>query len=213
MRCARGPDLPGLTRAGGMAELFKTRSRAIVKLVAGAEPAEVAALADAGLTAHHAVGKAVPALGAGSSAVVVGVGGLGHIGIQCLKAMTMAQVIAVDISEEALDVSQPFGRPISSQEASHGHAAHRASDHGLRYLESRIRPVRGGAPEIRGSAATASYVRSMTPTMSSSTWTSRPPARRRNSWASCRPRCGLPRRTPLPSPAPRRRESSNPLTS
>jgi len=109
MRCARGPSLPGLTAAGGMAELFKTSARAVVKLPDGAEPAQVAALADAGLTAYHAVRKAVPALGPDSSAVVVGAGGLGHIGIQCLKAMTPALVIAVDTSDEALKLALHYG--------------------------------------------------------------------------------------------------------
>ena len=109
MRCLQGPNLPGLMSAGGMAELFKTTARAVVKLPAGVEPAEVAALADAGLTAYHAVRKAVPALGPGSSAVAVGAGGLGHIGIQCLKAVTSAQVIAVDTSEEALKLALNCG--------------------------------------------------------------------------------------------------------
>ena len=109
MRCARGPNLPGLMGAGGMAELFKTTARAVVKLPAGTEPAHVAALADAGLTAYHAVRKAVPALGPGSSAVAVGAGGLGHIGIQCLTAMTAAQVIAVDTSEDALKLALSCG--------------------------------------------------------------------------------------------------------
>jgi NAD+-dependent secondary alcohol dehydrogenase Adh1 len=109
MRCAAGPSLPGATRAGGMAELFKTSARAIVKLGAGAEPAQLAALADAGLTAYHAVHKAVPALGAGSSAVAVGVGGLGHIGVQCLEAMTPAEIIAVDTSEDALKLALDCG--------------------------------------------------------------------------------------------------------
>jgi NAD+-dependent secondary alcohol dehydrogenase Adh1 len=109
MRCARGPNLPGLMCAGGMAELFKTSARAVVKLPAGAEPAQVAALADAGLSAYHAVKKAVPALGPGSSAVAVGAGGLGHVGIQCLKAMTPAQVIAVDTSEDALKLARHCG--------------------------------------------------------------------------------------------------------
>src|SRR5439155_27319945 len=60
MRCVRGPNLPGLMGAGGMAELFKTTARAVVKLPAGAEPGQVAALADAGLTAYHAVRKLSP---------------------------------------------------------------------------------------------------------------------------------------------------------
>jgi len=109
MRCVTGPNLPGLMCAGGMAELFKTNARAIVKLGASAEPAEVAALADAGLTAYHAVKKAVPGLGPGSFAVAVGAGGLGHIGIQCLKAMTPAQVIAVDTSEDVLKLALSCG--------------------------------------------------------------------------------------------------------
>jgi NAD+-dependent secondary alcohol dehydrogenase Adh1 len=109
MRCVRGPNLPGLTCAGGMAELFRTSARAVVRLPAGTEPAQVAALADAGLTAYHAVKKAVPTLGPGSSAVAVGAGGLGHIGIQCLKAMTPAQVIAVDTSQEALKLALHCG--------------------------------------------------------------------------------------------------------
>jgi NAD+-dependent secondary alcohol dehydrogenase Adh1 len=109
MRCTRGPSLPGLMCAGGMAELFKTSARAVVKLAPGTAPAEVAALADAGLTAYHAVRKAVSDLGAGSFAVAVGAGGLGHIGIQCLKAMTPASVIAVDTSEEALKLAVTWG--------------------------------------------------------------------------------------------------------
>jgi NAD+-dependent secondary alcohol dehydrogenase Adh1 len=39
----------------------------------------------------------------------VGAGGLGHIGIQCLKAMTAAQVIAVDTSEDALKLALSCG--------------------------------------------------------------------------------------------------------
>jgi NAD+-dependent secondary alcohol dehydrogenase Adh1 len=109
MRCVRGPSLPGLTCAGGMAELLRTRARAVVKLPPGTEPADVAALADAGVTAYHAVRKAIPGLAAGSFAAAVGIGGLGHIGIQCLKALTPASVIAVDTSEEALKLAADCG--------------------------------------------------------------------------------------------------------
>jgi NAD+-dependent secondary alcohol dehydrogenase Adh1 len=109
MRCAAGPNLSGVTRAGGMAEFLKTNARAVVPLDAEADPADLAALADAGLTAYHAVKKAVPMLESGSSAVCVGAGGLGHIGIQCLTAMTPAQVIAVDTSEDALKLALDCG--------------------------------------------------------------------------------------------------------
>jgi NAD+-dependent secondary alcohol dehydrogenase Adh1 len=109
MRCAAGPPLSGVTCDGGMAELVKTSARAIVKLDAGADPAALAGLADAGLTAYHAVRKAVPALGPGTTAVAVGAGGLGHIAIQCLKALTPAQVIAVDTSQDAVKLALDCG--------------------------------------------------------------------------------------------------------
>ena len=80
------------------------------------EPAEVAALADGGLSAYHAVRKQLPALEPGSRVVVVGAGGLGHIGIQCLVALTSAEIIAVDRNPEALKLAEQCG-------ANHGVAA------------------------------------------------------------------------------------------
>jgi NAD+-dependent secondary alcohol dehydrogenase Adh1 len=108
MRCENG-EFPGLSRDGGFAELMKTNARAVVKLDPGLEPKDIAALADAGLTAYHAVRKSVPLLNAGTRAVVIGAGGLGHIGIQCLKAMTPTEIIVVDPSEEALELAREWG--------------------------------------------------------------------------------------------------------
>jgi len=108
MRCEYG-EFPGLSRDGGFAELMKTNARAVVKLDPGLEPKDIAALADAGLTAYHAVRKAVPLLNAGTRAVVIGAGGLGHIGIQCLKAMTPTEIIVVDPSAEALELARDWG--------------------------------------------------------------------------------------------------------
>ena len=65
--------------------------------------------ADAGLTVMHVVRKAVPLLGPGTRVVVVGVGGLGHIGVQCLRALTAAEVIAVDPDPEALKLATDCG--------------------------------------------------------------------------------------------------------
>ncbi|MBW0093086.1 NAD(P)-dependent alcohol dehydrogenase [Pseudonocardia sp. KRD-184] len=109
MRCARGLDFTGLTRAGGFAELMRTTDRAVLPLPAGMEPAAVAPHADAGLTVMHAVRKAVPLLGPGTRVVVVGVGGLGHIAVQCLRAMTAAEVIAVDPDPESLGLATDCG--------------------------------------------------------------------------------------------------------
>jgi NAD+-dependent secondary alcohol dehydrogenase Adh1 len=108
MHCAKG-DFPGIARDGGMAEFLKTGARAVVKLDPSLQPADVAALADAGLTAYHAVRKAAPQLYPGTKAVVIGAGGLGHIGIQSLKALTPAEIIVVDRSDAALKLAQEFG--------------------------------------------------------------------------------------------------------
>jgi NAD+-dependent secondary alcohol dehydrogenase Adh1 len=116
LACRAGDDVhcaasqfPGINRDGGMAELLQTSVRSVVKLDDGLEPADVAALADAGLTAYHAVRKAVPLLRPGADVVMIGAGGLGHIGLQCLLAMTAARVTVVDRSAEVLDKASALG--------------------------------------------------------------------------------------------------------
>ncbi|UBU12662.1 MDR/zinc-dependent alcohol dehydrogenase-like family protein [Nonomuraea gerenzanensis] len=100
---------PGIDCDGSMAELLLTSARSVVKLSQSLHPAEVAALADAGLTAYHAVRKAQPLLHPGTSVAVIGAGGLGHIGVQCLAAMTPAEIIVVDRSAEALKLAEGLG--------------------------------------------------------------------------------------------------------
>ncbi|CAN5339949.1 NAD(P)-dependent alcohol dehydrogenase [soil metagenome] len=114
--CRAGDDMhcgasafPGIDSPGGFAELLRTNARAVVKLDEGLEPADVAAMADAGLTAYHAAKKAVPLLYPGTRAVVIGAGGLGHIGIQSLAALTPAELIVVDRNEEALELAGRWG--------------------------------------------------------------------------------------------------------
>lgn len=114
--CRAGDDMhcannlfPGISANGGFAELLKTNARAVVRLAPGVEPKDVAAHADAGLTAYHAVKKAAEILYPGTKVVVIGAGGLGHIGIQSLKVLTAAQVIVVDRSEESLELARECG--------------------------------------------------------------------------------------------------------
>ncbi len=114
--CRAGDDVhcensafPGIDSDGGMADFLHTNARSVVKLEAGLEPADVAALADAGLTAYHAVRKAVPLLRPGTHVVNLGAGGLGHIGVQCLLAMTAAEIIVVDANEDALELARQLG--------------------------------------------------------------------------------------------------------
>ena len=115
-RCRAGDDMhcqsgsfPGINRDGGFADFLFTNARSVIKLDPSLQPADIAALADAGLTAIHAVKKAIPVLGAGSRAVVIGAGGLGHIGIQCLKAYTPTEIVVVDPSEPALELAREMG--------------------------------------------------------------------------------------------------------
>ncbi len=114
--CRRGDDMhclngsfPGIDRDGGFADFLLTSARSVVKLEPDLLLKDIAALADAGLTAIHAVKKAIPLLGAGTRAVVIGAGGLGHIGIQCLKAMTPTEIIVIDPSEAALGLARELG--------------------------------------------------------------------------------------------------------
>jgi NAD+-dependent secondary alcohol dehydrogenase Adh1 len=109
MQCANA-FFPGLSNNdGGMAEYLRTTARACVKLKPETKPADVAALADAGITAYHAVRKAVPSLFPGTTAVVQGAGGLGHIGIQSLAALTAARIIVVDRNPDALALAKEIG--------------------------------------------------------------------------------------------------------
>ena len=114
--CRAGDDMhceqnsfPGLSHDGGMAEYLLTSARACIKLKPETRPQDVAALADAGITAYHAVRKALPLLYPGTTAVVIGAGGLGHIGIQCLATLSAATIIVVDANPDALKLAEQLG--------------------------------------------------------------------------------------------------------
>src|SRR5207245_3596794 len=108
MHCAN-QAFPGISVDGGMANFLKTSARAVVKLNPSLHPKDIAALADAGLTAYHAVKKAAAYLYPGTKVVVIGAGGLGHIGVQCLKALTPTEIIVVDRSPAALELTRSWG--------------------------------------------------------------------------------------------------------
>ncbi len=114
--CRAGDDMhcsnsafPGLSRDGGMAEYLLTSARSCIKLDPATQPKDVAALADAGITAYHAVRKAIPLLYPGTTCVVIGAGGLGHIGIQCLAALTATRIVVVDQNPDALKLAEQLG--------------------------------------------------------------------------------------------------------
>ncbi|HJU27623.1 MAG TPA: NAD(P)-dependent alcohol dehydrogenase [Candidatus Binataceae bacterium] len=104
-----GGAFPGIDSDGGYAELLKTSERAVIPLPRTLAPKDVAPYADAGLTAYHAAKKAAAHLVPGEYAVVIGAGGLGHIGIQALKALCAAEIVVVDRSEAALGLARECG--------------------------------------------------------------------------------------------------------
>lgn len=119
--CSRGQDtycenaatMPylgmGLGRDGGMAEYMRVPARNLVPL-GDADPVAAASLSDAGLTPYHAIKLALPHLnGGGKYALVIGLGGLGLLGVQILKALTGATIIATDMKEEAMAEAERLG--------------------------------------------------------------------------------------------------------
>src|SRR5205807_6398805 len=69
-------------------------------------------LADAALTSYHAVKLSLAQLHSESTAVVIGVGGLGHMAVQILKAITPARVVVVDLRAAALEMARAAGADV-----------------------------------------------------------------------------------------------------
>ncbi len=99
----------GLGRDGGMAPLMLVPDARLLVPLGDLDPVHAAPLTDAGLTPYHAIKRSLPLLVPGSTAVVIGAGGLGHLAIQILQALTPATVIAVDRRESALDLARTVG--------------------------------------------------------------------------------------------------------
>jgi NAD+-dependent secondary alcohol dehydrogenase Adh1 len=104
-----GSEFPGIDTNGGYAELLRTGASSLIKLPQTLAPKDVAPHADAGLTAYHVAKKAAGHLLPGERVIVIGVGGLGHIGIQVLAALCSADIIALDRSDTALALAKECG--------------------------------------------------------------------------------------------------------
>src|SRR5689334_23584782 len=106
---ALGIAPPGLGSPGALAEyLIVDDVRHLVPL-GDLDPVATVSLTDAGLTPYHSIVSSLPRLWPGSTAVVIGAGGLGHVGIQIVRALSGATVIALDISEEKLALATEVG--------------------------------------------------------------------------------------------------------
>ncbi len=112
--CERSAELRaaggGLGRDGGMAPfMLVPESRWLVRLPPSLDPRLAAPLSDAGLTPYHAVKRALPSLPGGATAVVIGAGGLGQMGIQLLRVLSGARVVALDTSDAKLATARELG--------------------------------------------------------------------------------------------------------
>jgi NAD+-dependent secondary alcohol dehydrogenase Adh1 len=114
--CRRGDDLhcirhqfTGLTVDGGFADYVLVAERSLLTLPAGVEPVDVAPHADAGLTAYHAVRRLAHLAVPGSTAAVIGIGGVGHLALQLVRELGSSTVIAVDSDERRRRLADELG--------------------------------------------------------------------------------------------------------
>ena len=100
----------GFDRDGANAEYLLVSFSRYLFPIPGLSIDEACPLACAGITAYHAVkAEALPGLEPKDYVVVIGIGGLGHIGVQLLKRLSSSQIIAVDKREESLSLAEKLG--------------------------------------------------------------------------------------------------------
>jgi propanol-preferring alcohol dehydrogenase len=121
----------GLGRDGGLAPYLLVPSPRLLVPLGDLDPVDAAPLSDAGLTPYHAIKRNLHKLVPGSSVVVIGVGGLGHLAIQILRAISAAQVIAVDIDEAKLALAREVGADYAVRSGAEAAVQIRDLTHGL----------------------------------------------------------------------------------
>jgi alcohol dehydrogenase, propanol-preferring len=103
-------QITGCAVDGGFAEFVKAKASHIAKLPDELSFDEAAPLLCAGLTVHSAMKKT--GAQAGRKVAIFGVGGLGHLAIQLARA-NGAEVIAVDVAEDKLELARACGANVA----------------------------------------------------------------------------------------------------
>src|ERR1700726_5015164 len=98
----------GIGFDGGLAEYIVVEARFVVPM-GDFDPVLAAPLTDAGLTTYTAMKPALPSLVPGTTAVVIGVGGLGLLAVQLLRTLCSARVVAVDSDPKHLQLAKEHG--------------------------------------------------------------------------------------------------------
>lgn len=99
----------GLGIDGGMAEYMLVPAARWLVPLGDLDPREAAPLTDAALTPYHAIKRSLHLLTPGTTAVVIGAGGLGQMAIQILQALSPARVAALDLSPAKLESARGLG--------------------------------------------------------------------------------------------------------
>ena len=113
----------GLGLDGGMAEYMLVPSARLLVPLGDLSPAKAAPLSDAALTPYHAIKRALPNLHGESTAVVLGVGGLGHMAIQLLRVLAPVRIVAADVDDRRLQQAKALGADHSVNNRNAGEAA------------------------------------------------------------------------------------------
>jgi propanol-preferring alcohol dehydrogenase len=112
----------GLGRDGGMAEYMLVPDPRLLVPLGDLDPRDAAPLSDAALTPYHALKLALPKLTPGTSVLVIGIGGLGHMAVQLVRALTPSNVIAVDVDPAKLELASEVGATATVQPGSNAQA-------------------------------------------------------------------------------------------
>ncbi|MGE5111314.1 MAG: NAD(P)-dependent alcohol dehydrogenase [Acidobacteriaceae bacterium] len=127
----------GLSQDGGMAEYVRVPAAQLLR-IGDLDVTQAAPLTDAGLTPYHAIELSRDALRPGTTCVVIGVGGLGHMAIQILAATTSVRIIAVDVRDAALKTAATIG----------AHHTVRSDEDASRHIRELVGPLPGGADVV-----------------------------------------------------------------
>lgn len=98
--CPAGAAGRGYGRDGGLAEYVLVDDPRDLVPLGDLDPVTAGPLTDAGATSYHAARRVRSRLLPGSTAVVIGVGGLGSFGVQFLRLLGAARIVAVDVSAQ-----------------------------------------------------------------------------------------------------------------
>ena len=116
VNCRRGLDMhcehhqfTGLTLDGGFTEYLVVSEREIVPLPSGIEPVDVAPHSDAGITAYHALKRVAHLMLPGTTTVVLGAGGVGHVGLQLARELGSSRVLVVDPHPDRRKLAEELG--------------------------------------------------------------------------------------------------------